>query len=67
MLLWYPSQEFVYDPWVFEEYALPIPVDILLGCSGFGDAVGSVNAAARYDFQEIMFMGGCLMWNDAAV
>ena len=39
----------------------------MLGRSGFGDAVGSVEAAASDDIQEITFLGSCLMWNDAAV
>ena len=52
---------------MFEECAPPIPVDRLLGCSGFGDAVGSVENAASDDIQEITLLGGCLMWNDAAI
>ena len=40
---------------MFEECAPPIPVAILFGCSGFGDAVGSVKAADRNDIQEIFF------------
>ena len=52
---------------MFEECAPPIPVARLLGCIRFGDAVGSVEAAARNYIQEITFLGGCLMWNDAAV
>ena len=39
----------------------------MLGCSGFGDAVGIFDAAASDDIQEITFLGCCLMWNDAAV
>ena len=39
----------------------------MLGFSGFGNAIGSVEAAARDDIQKITFLGGCLMWNDAAV
>ena len=39
----------------------------LLGCIGFGDAVGSVEADTRDYIQEITFLGGCLMCNDAAV
>ena len=50
---------------MFEECAPPIPVTILIGCSGFGNAVGSVKASN--DIQEITFLGGCLMWNNAAV
>ena len=52
---------------MFEECAPPISVARLLGCSGFGGAVGSVEAAASDDIQEITLLGGCLMWNDAAV
>ena len=52
---------------MFDECAPPIPVARLIGCSGFGDAVGSVEAAASDYTQEITFMGSCLMWNNAAV
>ena len=52
---------------MFEECAPPIPVARLLGRSGFDDAVVSVKAVACNDIQEITFLGGCLMWNDAAV
>ena len=52
---------------MFKEYSPPFPVARLLGRSGFGDAVGSVEAAARDDIQDITFLGSCLMWNDAAV
>ena len=52
---------------MFEECEPTIPVSRLLGRSGFGDAVGSVKAAASDDIQEITFLGRCLMWNDAAV
>ena len=52
---------------MFEECATPIPVSRLLGCSGFGDAVGCVEAEYSNDIQEIMFLGGCLMWNNADV
>ena len=52
---------------MLEEYAPPIPVARLLGCNGFGDAVGSVEAAASNDIQEIRFLGICLIWNNAAV
>ena len=52
---------------MLEEYSPPFPVARLLGSIGFGDAVGSVEAAARNDIQEITFLGICLMWNNAAV
>ena len=51
---------------MFEECAPPTPVSRLIGRSGFGDAVGSVEAATRDDIQEITFLGVYLMWNDAA-
>ena len=52
---------------MFEECAPPIPVSIMIGHSGFGNAVGSVEAAASDDIQEITFLGDCLMWNNAAI
>ena len=52
---------------MFEECAPTIPVDRMLGCSGFGYAIESVEASASDDIQEITFLGGCLMWNDASV
>ena len=52
---------------MFEECAPPIPVYRLICRSGFGDAVGSVEATSSDNIQEITFPGGCLMWNDAAV
>ena len=52
---------------MFKECTPPIPVARLIGCIGFDDAVGSVKAAASNDIQEITFLGGCLMWNDADV
>ena len=67
LLLWNNPQEFVCDAWMCEECVPPIPFFRLLGRSGFGDAVGCVEAAASNDIQEITFLGGCLMWNDAAV
>ena len=52
---------------MFEECSPPFPVARLLGRSGFGDAVVSVEAAASNDIQEITFLGSCLIWNNAAV
>ena len=52
---------------MFEEFAPHIPVARLLFCGGFGDAVGCDKACASNDIHEIKFLGGCLMWNDAAV
>ena len=50
-----------------EECYIPFPVARLLDRSGFVDAVGSVEAAASYDIQEMIFLGIFLMWNNAAV
>ena len=50
-----------------DEYSPPFPVARLVGRSGFGDSIGCVEAAASNDIQEIVFLGGCLMCNDAAV
>ena len=52
---------------IFEECAPPIPVYRLISRSGFGYAVGSVEAAASNDIQEKIFLDGCLMWYYAAV
>ena len=60
-------QEFVCDSWMFEECSPPILVSRLLNRSGFGNAIGSIKTSASYDIQEITFLGGCLMWNSAAV
>ena len=50
-----------------EECVPPIPGTRLIGCSIFGDALGCVKAAVSNDIQEITSLGGCLMWNNAAV
>ena len=52
---------------MLEECTPSIPVARLLGRIGFGDAIGSVEAAASDDIQEITFLGIYLMWNNAAV
>ena len=52
---------------MLKECASPIPVARLLDRSGFGDAVGRVKSAASDDIQEITFLGGCLMRNNATV
>ena len=43
------------------------PVSRLLGCSSFGYSIGHVKDAASDNTQEIISLGGSLMWNDAAV
>ena len=50
-----------------EECAPPTPVSRLIGRSGFDDAVGCIEATASDGIQEIMSLGGCLVWNDVAV
>ena len=50
-----------------DKCALSIPVTILLGCSGFGDAVDCIDTADIDYNQEVMSMGTCLRWNDATV
>ena len=67
ILLWNIPQEFVCDAWMFGECAPPIPLPRMLGLSGFGDAVGYVEAEASDNINKIMFLCSCLMWNDAAV
>ena len=52
---------------MFEECVPLILVTSLLDRSGFGDAIGCIESAASDDIQEITFLGGCLMWNNAAV
>ena len=52
---------------MLEECSPHFPVARLLGRSGFGDAVESVEAAARDDIQEIAFLGICVMWKNADV
>ena len=52
---------------MFEECYPPFTVARLLVCSGFGNAIVSVEAAASNDIQEITFLGSCLMWNNAVV
>ena len=51
---------------MFEECVTPIKVARLLVCSGFGNAIGSAKDNASDDIQEITFLGGCLMRNNAA-
>ena len=50
-----------------EECAQFSPVSRLLGYSSFGDSLGRVEDAASDNIQEIISLGGSLMWNDAAV
>ena len=67
IFLWDTLQEFVCDYWVCEKFAPYIPVTRLLGRSGFGNAVGCVEADASEDTLEKTNLGNCLMWNDATV
>ena len=50
-----------------KKFAPSIPVTRLLGRSGFGNAVGCVEADTSDDTQEITSLGGCLTWNNAYV
>ena len=50
-----------------EESAPYLPVARMLGSSSFGDSLGCVEDAASENIQEIISLGGSLMWNDAAV
>ena len=50
-----------------EKCAPSIPVNRLIGHSGFGYSVGCIEADTSDDTQEIMSLGRCLMWNDAVV
>ena len=53
-----------------EECAPSLSVDRMLGHSGrsgFSDDVGYVDDSTSYNTHEIMFLGSCLIWNDAAV
>ena len=52
---------------MLDECSPPIPVSRLIGRIGFVDAIGSVEADASDDIQEITFLGSFLMWNNAAV
>ena len=52
LIMWDPPQEFVFDSCMFEECDPPIPVSILLGHIGIGDAIESVKTAASDDIQE---------------
>ena len=44
-----------------------VPVDRLLGRSGFGNSFGSVKDDASYNIQDIISLGSGLMWSDADV
>ena len=50
-----------------EKFTPSFLVSILLGCSGFGDFLGIVEDAASDNIQEIIYLGGTLMWNDSDV
>ena len=52
---------------VCDECAPSFLVARLLGCSGFGDSLGHVENAASDNIQEVISMGGSLMWNYATV
>ena len=57
----------MHDACVCEECAPYLPVARLIGRSSFGYSLGFVEDAASDNIQEIISLGGSLMWNDAAV
>ena len=64
--MWDSVQELVLYAYVCEECAPPLPVTRLLGRSRFGDSFGHVEDVASKNIQEIIILGGGLMWNYAA-
>ena len=59
--------EFFLDACMCEECAPYFPVTKLLGCSSFGNYLGRVEDAACDNIQEVIYMGGILMWNYATI
>ena len=55
------------DACVCEEFIPSVLFSRLLGCSGFGDSSVCVEDDDSENIQEIIFMGGGLMWNDEAL
>ena len=64
--LWGSVQEFFRDACVCEECEPSFTVSRLLGISIFGNSLGHDKDAASENIQEIIYLGGILMWNDAA-
>ena len=58
---------FVIDSCVCEECAPSLPVIRLLGRSNLGDSFGRDEDTACENILEIIFLGGILTWNYAAV
>ena len=50
-----------------KEYAPYFPVSRIIGRSGSGDSFGHVKDAVGDNIQEIISLGGGLVWNDAAI
>ena len=65
--LWDSVREFVCDACVWEECVPSFPFSRLFGCSVFGNSLGCVDDADGANIQEILSMGGSLMWNDSTV
>ena len=65
--MWDSVQDFFLDARVCEECAPYLPVEILLGRSGFGNSLGHVEDAASENIQEIISLVVSLIWNDASV
>ena len=50
-----------------EEFALSVPVAILIGRSGFGDYLYTVKDDARKNIQEVISIYVVLIWNNAII
>ena len=50
-----------------EECEQYLPVARMFGRSGFGNPLGHVEDEANVNIQEIISLGGSLMWNNAAI
>ena len=57
ILLWYSVKEFVLDTCVGNKGAPSVPVDRLLGRSGFEDYFGHVKDAASDNIYEAIYLG----------
>ena len=65
--MWDLVQEFVLDSCVCDECAPYVPVSRMLGRTVFVYPFGIVEDAAGKNIQDIVVLGGGVVWNDAAV
>ena len=65
--MWDSVKEFVLYDCVCNECEISLPHNRMLGHSEFDDSFGRVDDASSEITQEIIFLGGILMWNDASV